>query len=170
MNKALILIVGISLLLSGCAGVNYSLTGSSLPPEIKTVSIYNFTNSASNSPANLEITFTERLKEYYQRNTKLNLVNSGGDLLLDGEITNYTVQPVSSSGTANQIADQQRLTIVVKVAYQNSIDSEKDFTQSFSFFRDFPASKNLSDVESTLTSEIFDAIMFDIFNKTVADW
>lgn len=67
----LFFILNSSLFISSC-GV-YSFTGTTLSPAIKTVTVNNFTLATAGGPANLPLTFNERLKEYYQRYTNLRL-------------------------------------------------------------------------------------------------
>ncbi len=139
---------------------------------MKSITIRNFYSDAA-GPANLGINFTEKIKEFYQRNTRLALVNDNGDLTLEGTITDYSVTPVApvqGSGDLQQIAGQQRLSITVKVQYTNSKDETKDFEQSFTQFADFAANANISQVETTLVTDIFNRIVLDIFNKSVGDW
>jgi hypothetical protein len=150
-----------------------SFNGASLSPDMKTITIRNFYSDVAAGPANLAIQFTEKIKEFYQRNTRLALVNDNGDLLLEGTIVKYTVEPVApvaGSGDFQQVAGQQRLTITVKVQYTNSKDDTKDFDQDFTQFTDFGANVNLSQVEAGLINEIFNRIVLDIFNKSAGDW
>jgi hypothetical protein len=151
---------------TGC-GV-YSFSGTSLSPDIKSVSIVNFTMAASGGPANLALQFNEKMKEYYQRNTNLALLPSGGDLQLEGAITSYEVSPTAP--TAQDQAAFNRLTVTIQVKFTNNKDEEKNFDQSFSFFKDFPQNQTLSQVESRLIPPILDQLVQDIFNKSAGDW
>jgi hypothetical protein len=162
------------LLINGC-GV-YSFTGASITPDIKTISIQYFYNDAGNGPPSLQQTFTEKIRDYYQQNTSLELVDNGGDLQLEGNITGYNVKPIATtaSGNANvaDAAGAQRLTITVKVSYANIKDETYNFSdKSFSFYDDFdPNSTTLTAVEDQLIETIFDQIVVDIFNASVANW
>jgi len=49
----------------------------------------------------------------------LNLTGSNGDLLYEGEITEYRITPMTA--TADQKAAQNRLTISVNVRFSNKI-------------------------------------------------
>lgn len=159
-----------AIVLTGCAGASVTFSGSNIPPEVSTIAINQFFNDALDGPANLEIQYTESLKEYFQRNTKLVLVIQEADLVLEGKITGYRVTPMAASAGSVEISQLQRLTVTVQVTYTNNFEEDKDFEQSFSYFQDFPASQALSDVEAELLPVIFEQINFDIFNKTVADW
>ena len=100
--------------------------------------------------------------------TNLNLVNSGGDLVYEGEITQYSITPMTS--TANLTAAQNRLTMNVNLRYFNTKNEEDDFESQFSFFYDFPAEKQLYDIQGPAHDEIFERITQDIFNATLAKW
>ncbi len=148
---------------------------------IKTMSMETFYADVAAGPANLGLRFTEDLREYFMRNTRLALVKDNGDLSFSGTIVRYDVSPVApTAGTVSQpgqdgtqfaqLAGQQRLTISIKVNYVNSKDDTQSFEQEFSFFQDFAQGRNLSEVEQELIRTIFDQVILDIFNKTVANW
>ncbi len=167
--KALIILFVLGVTLNSCR-VSYSFTGVSLDPRIKTISVENFYNEAYDGPANMSILFTETLRDYFQKNTPLSLVGEG-DLQFSGSVTKYDVSPVAPrAGDEIQTAQLQRLTIEVKVSFVNNFDDEKSFEKAFSQFEDFDANVNLQSVEAELIDTIFDRIVFDIFNKSVADW
>lgn len=146
----------------------YSFRGTSLAPDIKSVTIVNFMMATAGGPSNLALQFNEKMKEYYQRNTNLALLPSNGDMQLEGTISGYEVTPVAP--TANDQAAFNRLTVTIQVKFTNNKDEEKNFDQSFSFFKDFPQSQTLSQVESRLIPVILDQIVQDIFNKSAGDW
>jgi hypothetical protein len=163
----------ISCLFYGCSV--YSFTGASLSPEVKTITIQNFYNDSGGGPPNMSQLFTESIKDYYQQNTNLSLVDDNGDLLLEGSITRYDFTPVapraSGSNEVADVASLMRLTITVNASYVNTTDDEFNFdNRSFSFFADFNAEQDPSAVEDQLIEEIFDQIIFDIFNASVANW
>ncbi len=156
----------------------YSFTGANISPEIKTISIQTFYDEVGTGPPNLSQLFTEKIKDYYQQNTSLTLVPSEGDLQLEGSIVGYRLAPMAprASGSQNfentDIAALQRLTITVKVTYLNTQDDSFDFeNQSFSFYQDYdPEKEDFNSIEPTLVEEIYDAIVLDIFNASVANW
>ena len=160
------------LVLGGCKGFAINFTGGRLDPNLyQKMTIRNFFSDIQDGPANLGITFTEEIREYFQRNTPLEMAPSGAEVEMEGSITGYTVTSVSPTGGEQfQGAQRQRLTITVKVNYVDYVDDKNSFSTPFSFFQDFEANENLSDVEDELIPEIFDQIIFDIFNKTYANW
>lgn len=159
---------------SGC-GV-YSFSGIAIDySKIKTISIQRFYDEANQGPPNLAQQFTESIRDYYQQNTQLTLETSNGDLQLSGSINRYTFSPVApvSSGDQNvaDVAGLQRLTIGIQVNYVNLINPEQSFERSFSNFDDYnPDTEELSSVEDQLIENIFEQIIYDIFNNTVANW
>ena len=156
--------------LNGC-GV-YSFTGASINAE--TMSIQTFYNEATGGPPDLAQTFTENLRDYFLQNTSLSFVPDNGELQMEGSIVSYRLSPVAptSSGDPN-IGDQAaltRLTIAVKVTYYNTLDPEFDMDRTFSFFADYDNNIPLDTIEEGLIAEIFDQIILDIFNSSVANW
>lgn len=140
----------------------------------KTISIDEFYNNTDLGPANLGQTFTNRLKDYFIQNTNISVVQSNGEVMLEGVITDYRVTPIAPVATGdNQInsASSTRLTITVKANYINTLDETMSFKdKSFSFFQDFDNSANLADIEEGLIRIIFNQISLDIFNASVANW
>ncbi|MGD0710392.1 MAG: LptE family protein [Bacteroidales bacterium] len=165
--KLSILIVSIFILSASCK-VNYSFTGGSVDPKIKTVSIQYFPNNAPIVVATLSQTFTQALRDRFTTQTRLALVNYNGDMDIEGSITGYAVQPEAIQG--NQTAALNRLTITVNVKFTNKIDEKQNFEQSFARYEDYPSSQNLSSVQEGLIQDISSALIDDIYNKTVVNW
>ena len=146
----------------------YSFTGGNTG-EAKTIQIDFFTNQAPLVEPVLTQRFTNDFQDLFTRQTNLTLTNSNGDLYFSGEIINYRVTPMS--GTLDQTADQNRLTVTVNVRFVNKLEEKDDFEQSFSFYSDFDANSQLtgSILENAL-DEIVERITQDIFNASVAKW
>ena len=169
---SLFLLFGI-LFVSSC--IHYSLTGISTTAE--TVSIEQFFNNSDLAPANIGATFTNQLKDYYIQNSSLKVVQENGELALEGVITDYRLNPIAP--TANAPASNirinpaalTRLTIAVKVNYVDSKKPENSFKdKTFSFYQDFDNNLNFQTIQEDLEKKIFDQILLDIFNATVANW
>ncbi|MCO6499462.1 MAG: LptE family protein [Vicingus serpentipes] len=156
----------ISILLS--CKVNYSFTGTSIPEDVKTISIKTFQNYAPLTNVNLTQTFTEALKDKFISQTNLNLVSADGDLQFEGAITGYDVTAVAIQG--NETAALNRLSVTVKVKFTNLKDDKQDFETTFTRYADFESSQNLSSVEDALLIDINDQLTQDIFNKAVSNW
>ncbi len=167
----LLLILVCVIFATGC-GV-YSFSGVNITAE--TITIRDFYNDADNGPPDLAQRFSNQIKDYYQRNTNLALVNEGGELIIEGVVVGYRLTPVSPQATnpdeGADLSALTRLTITVQASYTNLEDDQFDFeNRSFSFYSDFNSDQNLTAVENQLIEEIYDQIILDIFNASVANW
>ena len=162
----IILTILLSISLMSC-GI-YSFTGASIPKEAKTISVDYFNNKAATVQPTLSQVFTERLKDMFLEQTNLSLSENEGDLSFSGYISKYQIKPMAIK--ANETAGQNRLTIAVKVTYNNSLDSENNFEQTFSRYRDYDSAQNISDIENTLIEEITNELAEDVFNKAFVNW
>lgn len=156
----------LSIFITSC-GV-YSFTGASIPLEAKTISVSYFKNKAATVQASLSQVFTERLKDVVLEQTNLEITEYEGDLSFSGYISKYQIKPIAI--TANETAAKNRLTISIKVKYNNSFDSKKSFEQTFSRYQDYDSNENLSSIENTLIEEITNEIAEDVFNKAFVNW
>lgn len=157
------------LLLSGC-GV-YSFTGTTISPDIKTISIQNFENPTGEGPANLTQIVTNNFKNYYRRNTSLTLLQQEGDLQLEGQIVSFTVSPAAIQ-REDQIdrAALNRLTLGVQVRFTNTRNPDESFDQLFSISQDFPADQDVTQLSPAFIDQLTERLVTDVFNKTVANW
>lgn len=160
------LAVAAVLLVAGC-GI-YTFSGTSIQPDVKTVTINLFEYKALRVNPSLSNDLTEGLRDKFRKMTRLAQVDYDGDLEISGEITGYDVR--AQAVTAQEIAAQNRLTVSVKIAYMNRLYPEEDFEKSFSAYADYDSSQSLDAVESTLCEEIIEKLCEDILNATVANW
>lgn len=158
--------LSVTMLLSGC-GV-YSFTGASVPVEARTISVASFPNKAQLVQPTLSQQFSDALRDKFASQTNLSLVPRGGDLHFEGEITGYSTEPVAITGA--QQAALIRLKITVNVRFVNKYSEKDSFETSFSRYEDYSSSLSLSAVESDLISKINEALVEDIFNKSVVNW
>ena len=163
--KIAILVLSLAFFGHGC-GI-YSFSGASIPAEAKTVSVDYFPNHAQLVNPMLSNNLTNALRDAMTNQTTLDMVESGGDLAFEGEITDYRTNPVAITG---QTAAMNRLTITVKVRFSNRIDDSKDFEQTFSRYEDYPSNQDLNSVQESLTATIIDQLVEDIFNKALVNW
>ena len=154
--------------LASCT-ISYKFNGASIDyTKTKTITVAEFPIRATLVYPPLGPAFNEALKDVYTRQTRLSLVKSGGDLLVEGEITGYDLSP--QAVTEDAYASQTRLTISVKVRYTNSKDPQFDLDQTFSAYRDFSSNQMLNQVQDGLIKEIVAELADLIFNATVANW
>ena len=107
---------------NGCSVYNFTGTGKI---DAKTFQVNYFQNNAELIEPGIERTFTLRLQDLIQNQTNLSLTNTGGDLVYEGEITDYRISPMTA--TADQRAAQNRLTIRVNVRFTNRKKEADDF-------------------------------------------
>ncbi len=159
-------------LMTGCGfTVGYSLSGASIPPQAKTFSVAYFPNNATMVSPILSSEMTDGLKEMFLNRTSLIEVSEGGDFAFEGEITNYTSTTSSvSAGTTNDYGSLNRLTVTVRVRFQNRIDEAASFSKSYSAFEDYDSTSLLTEVEGELIPIIVDQIVTDIFQAAASNW
>lgn len=146
----------------------YSFTGTSIQPDVKTVTVNYMEYKALRVNPNLSNDLTEKLKDQFRKLTKLEQVEMDGDIELTGEITGYEVR--ATAITAQEVAAQNRLTVTVKISFANKKYPADDFEKNFSAYADYDSTNSLDAVEGALCEEIIEKLVDDIFNASVANW
>ena len=170
MRKSLILyaLTAALFLTSGCSIVKYSFSGTSIQPDVKTVTINYFEYKALKVNPTLSNDLTEAMKDKFRKLTKLEQVELDGDLELSGAVTGYEVR--AAAVTADEVAAMNRLTVTASLKFTNRKYPEEDFEQSFSAYSDYDSTNSLDAVESTLCEDIVQKLVEDMFNASVAQW
>ncbi|MDD3273792.1 MAG: LPS assembly lipoprotein LptE [Bacteroidales bacterium] len=166
MKRSLYMIIAALFAFSSC-GV-YSFSGTSIAPDVTSISVARIENRAMRVNPALSNQLTESLKEKYRKLTKLSIEDMNADLEVEGEITNYEI--TSMAVTANEVASMNRLTITVKIRFTNKKYPKEDFDRSFAEFEDYSSSTSLDAVEARLVDAITEKLTESIFNATVANW
>ena len=171
LNYKFIYLLLFVLIIKGCG--NYSFTGASIPEGTESFQVNFFENEAGNSMGSifepgLDRDFTIALQDILQNQTNLQLVSSDGDLIYEGEITEYRVSPMTA--TSNLQASQNRLTVGINVRFTNLKKEDDNFERRFTFYYDYPAELQLLNVKSEAHDIIFERITQDIFNASLAKW
>ena len=146
----------------------YSFSGTSIQPDVKTVTINYCEYRALRVNPSLSHDLTEGLKDKFRKMTRLTQVDEDGDLEITGEVSGYDVR--AQAVTAQEVAAQNRLTVSVKISFMNRKYPEEDFEKSFSAYADYDSNNSLDAVEATLCEEIVEKLCEDILNATVANW
>ena len=166
MKRWTLILLGV-LLVSAC-GI-YSFSGTSIQPDVKTITIPYVEYRALRVNPSLSNDLTEALKEKFRKLTRLEEVDVDGDLEVVCEVTGYDTK--ATAVTADELASQTRLTVTVKVDFINRKHSEEEFqNKTFSAYEDFDATLSLDAVEAGLCESIVEKLVEDIFNATVAQW
>jgi len=154
-------------ILSSC----YSFKGISIPPEANTFYVNDFQLRANNAPAQIDQLWSEALREKVRNESRLTYDEQSPDIEFEGSITSYRVE-----GTAPQEGNTvalNKLTIAVSVTYTNNAGDggdDDEWTQNFSFFKDFDATLDLNSVEEAFIEEIFEQLTENVFNKAFTNW
>ncbi|MBS1528202.1 MAG: LptE family protein [Bacteroidetes bacterium] len=170
-RAALILFSVAAMVLLFNSSCTVKLTGATIPDELKTINIEYFENNSPLVVNYLSQQFTETLKDRIRSSTSLSIVQGESDARMSGNITNYTIEPVSIQATNNNvapIAGAERLTITVNVTYSNNADKHLNFSQSFSEHQDFTG--DIANKEQSLITAINKQLVDDIFNRAFENW
>ena len=150
-------------------GCGYSFTGTNIDPAVQTYQVNFFQNRAQLIEPGIDRDFTLALQDLIQNQTRLDLVNVNGDLVYDGEITRYFIAPMTS--TANNTAQENRLTIDINLRFTNTVTPDEDFERRYSFYFDYPGNQQLvGGALDTAIEFIYERITQDMFNDTLARW
>lgn len=166
--RRLVIFIFIIVFATNSCTVNYSLTGASIAPQVKTISVQHFSSRAPLAMANIGQYITDELKDKFQSQTSLKLVNGEGHLNFEGEITKYDTRPTAIVG--DETAAQNRLSVTVHVKFTNEIEPEYNFDSDFTRYKDYDSNLDLAAVEQQLVEEIVEQLIDDIFNKSVVNW
>lgn len=171
MKKLLCFVVIMSAMVWSSCSV--TLSGASIPVDMKTINVAFFENNAPLVVNNLSTLFTEALKDRIRSQSRLGIVRGEADATMEGTITGYSFAPVSiqaTNSTTAPLATATRLTITVNVKYVNNKDKKlsPDFEQSFSRYTDFTG--DINSQEQNLIRIINQQLTEDIFNKAFANW
>lgn len=148
----------------------YSFKGISIPPDVETFYVEDFSvsKSARNSPSDISQKFAEALRRKVTNESRLKYIETDPHISFSGEILAYSVNsvaPVEGNTTA-----LNRLEIRLKVNYNNSLNDEDEWSNNFSFFQDYDSSADLQSIEDGLIDAIFVQLTEDVFNKAFTNW
>jgi len=170
------LLTGVLFALLGVLNSCYSFTGSSLTDE-KTVQINEFPNNAPLVNPALSQQFSTAIQNRFLQRTTLKGTKENPDILIEGEITDYSITPttISSNTQTNPSGGviqqaQNKLTITVKVHYENKIHPDVSFDRTYSDEAAFNSDVSLSQIEDQQVKLVTDRIINKIFNDIVANW
>ncbi len=153
--------------LAGC-GI-YSFSGTSIRPDVHTITIEPVLNNSMKVNPALATDLTEALKDKFKKLTSLEEVEMDGDLLLVVTVESYDVK---AQGVAkDETPAQNRLTVTCKATFENFKHPEENFEKkSFAAYQDYDADLSLDEVEAALCEDIIETLVEDIFNASVAQW
>ena len=154
--------------LTACS-VRYAFNGSSINYEqTKTITIADFPNRSSYVWGPMASIFNNKLKDEFASHTKLQQVKRNGDLVIEGEITQY--QQRNKAVTSEGHSAQTELSMTVNVRFANNVNHAEDFERQFTATSTYETTQSLNSVQEELVTQMADEIVDQIFNATVANW
>ena len=169
MTKRLVILSLISIVLASSCAISYKFNGASIDySKVRSIAVVDFTNQATLVYPPMVTSFNEAGEDAYTKQTRLALLKRNGDLQLEGEITGYTLTPLSIG--SDSYAAETRLTMTVRVRFTNNTNTEENFERTFSANRTFPSTSTLESVQDQLVTEMIDEIVDNVYNATVANW
>ena len=101
--------------------------------------------------------------------TKLSIKEDpSADLIFEGEVLDYTIQPISIN--SNESASQNRLKITIKIIYTNNLVQSESFEKEFTNYTDFNSELDFLSIEEDLNELIVEDLIESIFNDTFSKW
>lgn len=134
----------------------------------KTYSVSAFELITPLASASSALSLTEELRDRIQRQSTLRLVNAEGELQFAAGITVWDVKPVNVQG--DETAASNRLTIGLRLSYENTIVPDLSFERTFTRFADYTSDQDLLQIEEDLVDEIGEQLSQDVFNATLGNW
>lgn len=165
MLKRFLFISLISLLFCSCGIYSFFGTDDS---GAKTFSVEMFDVKAPKANPLIGQTFTEDLRDLIQQQSSVQLIDEKAELMFEGSINKYDIQPISVQG--DETASQSRLTIGIEVKYENTIEKDKSFEKSFSWYTDYSSEVDFLSVEEELITLIIDQLTQDVYNASLGNW
>jgi hypothetical protein len=134
----------------------------------KTYSVSAFELITPLASASSALSLTEELRDRIQRQSTLRLVNAEGELQFAADITVWDVKPVNVQG--DETAASNRLTVGLRLSYENTIVPDLSFERTFTRFADYTSDQDLLQIEEDLVDEIGEQLSQDVFNATLGNW
>ncbi|MCF0159251.1 MAG: LptE family protein [Bacteroidaceae bacterium] len=157
-----------TLLLVSCS-ISYKFNGASIDyTKTKTITLEQFPIRSNYVWGPMSSMFNTALTDIFARSTRLQQVKRNGDLVIAGEITDYSQmnQAVGADGYSAQI----QLKMTVNVRFTNNVNHDEDFERQFSATTQYDSKQQLSAVQEELVQQMCKDIVDQIFNATVANW
>ena len=167
--ERVILLMLLAMVGEGCA-ISFKMNGANIDySTTHSISVADFPNNAALVYPPLSNDLSEGIRDLYQRQTRLQVLRKGGDLELEGEITGYTLTPMSISA-ADSYSAETKLTMTVRVRFINNVAPEESFEKTYTAYQTFDSSRMLTDVQDELCTTMIKEIAESIYNDTVAKW
>jgi len=159
--------IAYSILILGCVQC-YSFKSTSISPEINSFLVQNFNVTTLAAPPNINVTFSNRLQDQIERETRLKYRETDPDIIFSGSITTFNVTPQGAQADGTTSFD--RLSVGIRVSYEDSSDPDKNWEKVYTEFEDYDASVNLLTVQDELLDLIFTRLADNVINESFSSW
>lgn len=161
----LISYIFLSLIVAGCS---YSFTGSSIPPDMKTIAIPVFDDISGYTEAGLRENLTNLLIQKFIQDNSLQVVDRKySDTILEGIILSVRDEPFVIAG--NEQVNSRRVLIQAKVKFIDQRSKKQYWERSFSQYADYSPDGGTFAKQQAIQKAI-ENLTEDILISTVSDW
>ncbi len=156
------------LAISGC--IRYSLTGVSIPSDVRTIYIPFFPDNSTSGLAFLSDDLNEALINRFVNQSRLRLTSNSdqADALLDGVVVNYRNEPFSVAG--DQQATLNRVDITVRASFKYRTEERAEWDKTFNGVAEFDPNEDPIDGERNAVLEAMGRIAQNMFNDALGSW
>ncbi len=166
--RILFAILASCILLLAVGGCFYSFKGGSVPPHLKTIAIPLLDDQSGSGEPNLRENFTNKLLTRFRQDNSLQIADkSRADALLEGTVLSVATTP--QQVTTGETLTKQRLTISVKITYQDLKMKKTVYDKQYSDYGDYDISGGPDQRQAAIASAL-DKLTETILNDTVASW
>lgn len=165
-HKLLIFSALAALLIVIFSNCSVSLRSASIEPTIKTFHIELLENKSSFVEPTLALNLTEALKDYIRNNSRLDYNPNNPDIIFSGDISTYRIS--SEAPQAGATTGFNKLTIGLRIDYEDVNDENKNWKKTFSRFENFSAEADFASVSDGLNTTISEYLAQDVFNEAFA--
>ncbi len=129
-------------------------------------------NQSAQGPTSLAIDLSEKVRNYYQTNSKLTVNSSkASDLELYITVSDFFARQVQNTAEVGGTATQMELIVTIKVRYVDNDNASNTIeNKSFSQKLLYDADLTLEQAQLKILPDILDLLTQDIFNSTLARW
>jgi hypothetical protein len=161
----------ILLIMTSTSCFRYSMTGTSIPPDVSSVYIPFFPDQSNSGLGNLSNLLNEALVDRFVNSTRLQLANNQGnaDAILDGSIVGYENRPYTIGG--NEEANENRVSITVRATFKYADEDKAEWdSQRFQNHGFYDPGTNPIEGENTAAETALRKIADNMFNEAVGQW
>jgi len=146
----------------------YNFKGISLPVNIDTFYVEDFSLLSAEAPPDLNQLFAEGLRKKIREESRLTYSNDDANITFKGTVNKYKISYIApEEGNTTSL---NRLEISVKIEYQNNLNEDDSWTKTYSDFEDYDSTEDFQSIKDGLINVILDDMLERIFNDAFTNW